>query len=87
MQKLKKWANAFKGYTSCHNVEILNSFDSELKCKDTESAINNKPIDLFTQLRGFEFVTTLVLKSLKRYRVMIMCYTVLFIWTQKHKNC
>ena len=49
MQKLKKWANAFKGYTSCHNVEILNSFDSELKCKDTESAINNKLIDLFTQ--------------------------------------
>ena len=42
-------------------VENLNSFNPELKLKDTESAIKSKLIELLTQLKGFKFVTTLVL--------------------------
>ena len=42
-------------------VEILNYFNCELQLKDTESPIKSKPIELLTQLRGFKFVTTLVL--------------------------
>ena len=48
-------------YTSTYNVEILNSFNPELQLKDTESAIKSKLIELLTQLKGFKFVTTLVL--------------------------
>ena len=59
--KITKRAHAFKGFTSSYNVEILNSFKAELKLKDTESAIKSKLIDLLTQLKGFKFVTTLVL--------------------------
>ena len=39
----------------------MNSFNPELQLKDTESAIKSKLIGLLTQLRGFKFVTTLVL--------------------------
>ena len=42
-------------------VENLNSFNPELQLKDTESAIKSKLIELLTQLKGFKFVTTLVL--------------------------
>ena len=38
----------------------------ELQLKDTESAIKSKLIELLTQLRGFKFVTTLVLVFKKR---------------------
>ena len=48
-------------FKSSYNVEILNSFNPELQLKDTESAIKSKLIDLLTQLKGFKFVTTLVL--------------------------
>ena len=37
----------------------------ELHLKDTESAIKNKLIDLLSVLRGFQFVTTLVLEFKK----------------------
>ena len=53
-----KRANAFKGYASSSNVEILNSFNPELQLKDTESAIKRRLIELLTQLKGFKFVTT-----------------------------
>ena len=43
------------------NVEILNSFNLELQLKDTESVIKSKLIELLIQLKGFKFVTTLVL--------------------------
>ena len=43
-------------------VEILNSFNSELTLKDIESVIKSKLIDYLTELKGFQFVTTLVLK-------------------------
>ena len=39
----------------------MNSFNPELQLKDTESSIKSKLIELLTQLRGFKFVTTLVL--------------------------
>ena len=40
--KITKGANPLKGYASCYNVEIINSFNSELKLKDTESAVKKK---------------------------------------------
>ena len=56
-----KRGNAFKGFASTSNVEILNSFNPELQLKDTESAIKNKLKKSLSELRGFKFVTTLVL--------------------------
>ena len=50
-----------KARQSTCNVEILNSFNPKLQFKDAESAIKSKPIELLTQLKGFKFVTTLVL--------------------------
>ena len=50
-----------KGFPSCDNVEILNSFDPELDLKDSESPIKNKLKKLLLELRGLKFVTTLVL--------------------------
>ena len=47
--------------TNSYNVEILNTFNPELQLKETESAIKSKLIELLTQLKGFKFVTTLVL--------------------------
>ena len=58
---MTKWAHAFKGFATSYNVTILNSFNLELQLKDIESAIKSKLIDLLTQLKGFKFVTTLVL--------------------------
>ena len=56
---------AYKGHASIYNVEILNSFNPKLQLEDTEFSIKNKLIELFPELRGFKFVTTLVLKSKK----------------------
>ena len=56
--KLTKREHAF---SSSYNFEILNSYNPELQLKDTESAIKNKLKQLMTELRGFKFVTTLVL--------------------------
>ena len=59
--KITKREHSFNGYASTSNVEILNSFTPELRLKDTEPSIKSKLIDLSTQLKGFKFVTTLVL--------------------------
>ena len=59
--KITKREHAFKGFASTYNVETLNSFNSELQLKDAKSAIKSKLIELLTQLKGFKFVTTLVL--------------------------
>ena len=59
--KIAKREHAFKGYASTYNVEILNSFNSEIQLKDTQSTIKSKLIELMTQLLGFKFVATLVL--------------------------
>ena len=56
-----KRKHAFKGYASAYNIEILNSFNPELHLKDTESPSKSNLIELLTQLKGFKFVTTLVL--------------------------
>ena len=59
--KITKRAHAFQGHVNTHNVKILSSFNSELQLKDTESAIKSKIIKLFSKLRDFRFVATLVL--------------------------
>ena len=59
--KITKQEQAFKGYTSTYNVEILNSFNPELQGKDTKSVIKSKLTQLLTLLGGFKFVTILVL--------------------------
>ena len=46
---------------SSYKIEILISFNPELQLKHTGSAIKNNLKVLLTELRGFEFVTTLVL--------------------------
>ena len=40
----------------------MNSFNSKLQLKDSESAIENKPIDIMNELKGFKVVTTIILK-------------------------
>ena len=50
-----------KGFASTYNAEILNLFHPELQLKDTEPTRKSKLIELLTQLRGFKFVTALVL--------------------------
>ena len=57
--KIAKREHPFKGSASTYNVETLNSFDAELLLKDTESAIKSKLIGLLSELKGFQFVTTL----------------------------
>ena len=63
--KTTKRTHAFKCYASSYNVGFLNSFNSRLQPKDTESAIKNKLKKLLTELRGFKFVTTCVLEFKK----------------------
>ena len=43
------------------HVEILISFNPEAQLKDTEFALKNKLQKLLTKLKGFKFVTTLLL--------------------------
>ena len=59
--KIAKREQTFKVYASIYNVEILDSFNPGLQLKDTESAIKSKHTELLTQLKGFKFVTKLVL--------------------------
>ena len=42
----------------CSYLELF--FNPESQLKNAESAIKNKLKDLFSEFRGFEFVTTLV---------------------------
>ena len=59
--KITKQAHAFKDYAITYNVGILSFFNPELRLKDTESEIKNNLIQLLSKLRGFRFVTALVL--------------------------
>ena len=43
-----------KSYASTYNVEILNSFNTEIQFKDTENAIKSKLTDLLTELNGIQ---------------------------------
>ena len=58
--KIKKHAHAYKGYMITYNVELLNSFNPELQFEDTESATRNELKDLYTESKGFKFVTTFI---------------------------
>ena len=42
--KITKRAHTFKSYASSYNAEILDSFNTELQLKDTESAVKSKLI-------------------------------------------
>ena len=44
-------SHVFQGHASFNNAKILNSFNPKLKLKDTESAINNKLINLLSELK------------------------------------
>ena len=68
--KITKKSHAFKNYASSYEVEILNSFNSELQLKDNESAIKQKLKKLLTKLRGFNLVTKLIL-MIKKKKVKI----------------
>ena len=63
--KIRKEAYAFKDFASSYNVEILNSFNPELQLKDTEFSIKINQKKILTELRGSEFVTTLLLEFKK----------------------
>ena len=66
--KIIKRAHAFKGYVAnSYHVEILNSFNTALQLKDTESVIKNKQKKLLSELRAFKFLATLglVLKKIE----------------------
>ena len=52
-------------YGSTSKVEILIFFNPELQLKDAEFAIENKIMDLLTEIKGFRFVTTFALGSRK----------------------
>ena len=52
----------FKGYASTYNAEMLNSFNPELQLK---SPTKNNLKKLVSELRGFKFMTTLVLEFKK----------------------
>ena len=49
--RITKRKHAFKGFASTYNIASLNSFNPELKVKDTEYAIKNKLKKLLSQLR------------------------------------
>ena len=66
--KTAKQEHSFKDYASTYNVETLNSLNSELQLKDTESAFKSKVVELLTKLRGFKLVTTLVLVFKKKVK-------------------
>ena len=82
--KITKREHAFKGYGTSYNVETLNYFNPEQQLKDIESAIKSKLIELLVQLKGFKFVTTLVL-VFKKIENEDKKRMTIFIQTQKQK--
>ena len=60
-KKITNREHVLKCFASTYNVEVLNSFNPELQLKDTESTIKSKLKKLLSELRGFKFMTTLVL--------------------------
>ena len=47
-ENIDKQSHAFKGSTSLHKSEILDSFNPELQLQDNKSAIKNKLTVLFS---------------------------------------
>ena len=56
-----KKKNKKNGYAYSYNAKILNYFNPELQLRDIESVIKNILNKLLTELRGFKFVTKLIL--------------------------
>ena len=83
--KITKQAHAFKGFPSSYNVETLNFFNPELQRINTESEIKSKLIELLIQLKGFKFLTTLVL-VFKKIESEDKTSITVFIYTQKQKQ-
>ena len=84
--KMTKRSRAYIDYASSHNVDILNSFNTELQLKDTEPAIGNKLIDLLAELKGLKFLTTLVIQFKKKSKVIMQQNISPIILTQKQKG-
>ena len=59
--KIKERSHAYKGHSSCYNVNILNYFNPKLQLKATKSTIRTKLINLLSELGDFKFVRTLVI--------------------------
>ena len=74
-RKITKQSQAYKGYASSYNVNILNFFNPELELRNTESEIKNKLINLFSEKRGFKFVTALVIMRNYIMRVTLVRYS------------
>ena len=83
--KITKRSYAYKGYASTYCVKTLICFNPELQIKDTEYANRKKLIDLLTELKGFKFVTALVLEF-KKKKMMIKENIAFFIQTQREKQ-
>ena len=60
-----KWSYGYKGYVSTCNIEIMNTYNPGPQLKDTESAIRIRIKDLMSGVKGFKFVTALVLEFKK----------------------
>ena len=89
--KTAKQEHAFIGYVRTHNVAISSYFNPELQLKDTESVIESKVIELLTQLKGFKFVTTLVLvfnnsESKKQFRNKVWQFFSTSIFFESRNN-
>ena len=54
--KMAKSGHTCKNYAHTYNIEILNSFNLELKLQNTESVFKNRLRTLLNELRGFKFV-------------------------------
>ena len=63
---ITKQSHGYKDYHNTYIVKILNSFNLELHLKGTEHSIRNKLIDLLTEFKGFNFLSTLVLGLKKK---------------------
>ena len=60
-KKITEKGHSFKDFAGTCDVEVLHYFNLELELEDTESAIKSKLKKWLSELRGFKFVTTLVL--------------------------
>ena len=58
---ITKLKHNFKSFASFYNVKIQYSINHKLQLKDTQSAIKNRLIELWTQLKFFKFLKTLFL--------------------------
>ena len=64
--KIRKQSHSYKCNGSTYQVEILDSFNTELQLKNSESAIRNKLKDILIELEVLKFMATLVLEFKKK---------------------